>query len=68
MESEDGDALRFGLEDTGELLLDGGLGDVCLIWVDQLDLHLLSGKKWVLDHFLCVEDKFAGHGKNLILK
>ena len=59
MESEDGDALRFGLEDTSELVLDGSLGDIWLIWVNKLNLHLLSGKKRVLDHFLGVEDEFS---------
>ena len=43
MESEDGDALRFGLEDTSEFILDGSLGDVWLIWVDKFNLNLFSG-------------------------
>ena len=57
LEAEDGDLLSLGLEQRSKLVLDGGLLDVGLVGVDQLNHQLLSAQKWVLDQFLRIQDE-----------
>ena len=61
LHAEDGDLLIFAFEGTGELLLDSSLGDTAAVWVDDLEEHLLSGKKRVVDELLQVEYETLDH-------
>ena len=61
LHTEDSNLLILGLEGSGELLLDCGLGYTSAIWVDNLEEHLLSGEKWVIDELLQVEHELLDH-------
>jgi hypothetical protein len=61
LDSEDSDSILWGLVQAGELGLDVSLGDATLVWMDQLNVHLSSSEKWVVNNLSGVKYEVSWH-------
>ena len=61
VETKDTDLLGLAFELFSELVFDGSLGDVGGLWMDELNLDLLSSEKWVVDDLSGVKNELSGH-------